>query len=131
MKLEAVRKTYYDYSGKLSEITRKLDFAGIAVVWVFRVGEKSGGIAFATCLLWSLGLFVLSLACDLLQYAYASCAWGIFHRVKERTDTREEEEFMAPSAINWPTLLFFWTKVVLAAVGYGILTIYIAKALCR
>jgi hypothetical protein len=40
MKLQKARDTYYEYSGKLSDITRQLSFAGIAIVWIFRAGDK-------------------------------------------------------------------------------------------
>ena len=69
MTLEEAKTTFYEASSTLSENARKLCFAGIAIVWIFKVGDKnSGGIAFSVDLLWPLGAFVLGLAFDLLQY---------------------------------------------------------------
>lgn len=37
MKLEDLRKSYYEYTQKTSEIVRYLGLAGIGVVWIFRI----------------------------------------------------------------------------------------------
>ena len=129
MKLAEYRSTYYEYTGKLSDIVRQLNFAGIAVVWIFKVGQETGGIPFAQCLLWPMGLFVLSLGFDLLHYIYASIAWGLFHRCKEKNGVNESEEIQARREINWPTNIFFWAKVAASLAGYSILIIYIAAQL--
>lgn len=36
MKLQDVRSTYYELSGKTSDLVRQLGFAGIALIWLFR-----------------------------------------------------------------------------------------------
>src|SRR5882724_1377019 len=102
MKLKDALKIYYERSTKLSEVVRQLNFAGIAVIWLFRTGEKTGGIPYSDSLLWPLGLLIASATFDLLQYAYASAAWGTFHRQKEKELNHDQEaEFHAPAAINW------------------------------
>lgn len=131
MKLAELRKTYYEFSGKLSDIVRQLNFAGIAVVWIFKVGQGNGGIPFAPCLLWSMGLFVVSLGLDLLHYIYATLAWGLFHRLKEKQHLLEDHDFGAPCQINWPTIVFFWTKIAVSLAGYVILTRYIVSQLLK
>lgn len=37
MQLKDTRESYQFFSGKASEIVRQLGFAGIAVIWVFKV----------------------------------------------------------------------------------------------
>ena len=39
MKLSDYRETYYEFSGKASDVTRQLAFAGIAIVWIFKIEE--------------------------------------------------------------------------------------------
>ena len=130
MKLSDYRQEYYGYSSKLSEITRQLNFAGIAIIWIFRVGDKNGGgIPFAPSLLWVLYLFAVSLAFDLGHYIYATAAWGLFCRRKEKAGVKEDKVLKAPIKINWPTLGFFWGKVCLNVVGYLALIVYIAGKL--
>ena len=118
MKRDEAREIYYEASATLSETVRHLDLAGVAVIWLFRVGEKTGGIVYAPIFLWPLVLFVLALGFDLLQYAYKAAAWGILHRVME---VKKVPEFSAPAAINWPTLIFFWGKVVFTVIAYFML----------
>lgn len=130
MTLAECRRDYYGYSGKLSDVTRQLNFAGVAIIWIFRVGDTNGaGIPFAGSLLWVLALFVLSLAFDLGHYIYATAAWGLFCHRKELAGIREDEAVKAPTKINWPSLGFFWGKVGLNVVGYVVLVGYIANRL--
>jgi len=118
MKLAGARENYEYFSGKLSEINRQLCFAGIAVVWIFATKSSEGGYALPEQLVFPLKYFVASLVVDLFQYAYASAAWGYFHRKKEKSGIGEDTEFGAPMYINWPTIAFFWLKVTLAFIGY-------------
>ena len=41
MKLRNYRQTYYDYSGKASDIARQLSFAGIAIIWIFKIQKDT------------------------------------------------------------------------------------------
>lgn len=137
MKLEAAQEIYEKRSTRLSEIVRQLNFAGIAVIWLFRTGEKTGGIPYNDVLLWPLSLFITSSAFDLLQSAYASAAWGIFSRQQEKklnlrlaeTDDIDDEIDDAPRAINWVSNVFFWGKAILTASGYFLLIRYLAAHL--
>lgn len=159
MKLKEAQDTYEARSTRLSEIVRQLNFAGIAVIWLFRSGDKTGGIPYTDALLWPLGVFLISAAFDLLQYAYASAAWGIFSRQQEkklnqrldemeRKGSQEEgkrkrgkveredaeakvddEIEEAPGPINWVSNSFFWGKAILTVLGYYFLISYIARYL--
>ncbi len=116
------------FTGKASDVARQLAFAGIATIWLLRVGEKTGGIPFSGALLWPLLLFVAALASDLLQYVYAGTAWSIFHRTKEKELKPEElgtKEFLAPREINWPTNFFYYLKLVLTVCAFFPLLTYI------
>src|SRR5262245_20433761 len=119
MTLKDAYDRYYNRSTKLSDVVRQLNFAGIAIIWLFRTGDKNGGIPFHNFLLWPLGFLIVSATCDLLQYVYASAAWGIFHRNKEKKLRNDSDAtFRAPAVINRPTLFFFWGKTGLTVGAY-------------
>ena len=128
MKLKDARDYYYFNSGKTSDLTRQLGLAGIAIIWIFKY-EVLGVQKVPENLLLPLGLIVVGLALDLLQYAIATGVWGIFHRIKERSGTKEDAEFKAPATFNWPALLFFWLKVFSIVGAYGLLLKHLASTI--
>lgn len=133
MILNDASAAYKAYSAKASDISRQLNLAGIAIIWIFRIGDKAGGVPFSEMLLLLLGGFALALALDLLQYIYGSIAWASFHRYKELKLRREglptTTEFLAPRWINWPSNVFFYSKILLTIVTYCFLLRHIAHAL--
>lgn len=129
MKQKEATETYRDHSGRLSDVNRQLCFAGIAVVWIFVIKQPSGNIFCEKGLVLPLVCFVSSLALDLLQYIVATLFWGIFQRVKEKSNIKEDTVFYAPRWINWPALAFFWLKVSVAFGGFFLLLINISKRL--
>jgi hypothetical protein len=130
MKLADARSAYDYFSGKASDIVRQLGFAGIAIIWVFKE-EVGGEIQIPQLLLWAGLLIILTLAFDLVHYAAGTLVWGAFHRSKERAGVSEEVEFAAPAAINWPGLVFFWSKILCIALAYVLLGVFVARALLR
>jgi hypothetical protein len=130
MKRSDLLKAYQDFSGLASTNTRNLDFAGIAVVWIFRTEGTKGQIeSLPSFLFLPLAGFVLSLFLDLSHYVYAALAWGVYHRLKEWEGGNADDEFTAPSAINYPSIAFFWSKIILCLVGYALLFIYVISRL--
>lgn len=118
MKLEGYKKDYHDFSGKLSDNVRKLAFAGIAIVWIFKQ-EENGTYVVPGILKTAMLLFVLSLSFDLLQYIYQTIVWGVFHRYNEKKfDGRGDVELLAPCYLNWPSNILLWSKVVVLVAGY-------------
>lgn len=121
MKLRDARSAYDAFSSKTSEIARQLSFAGIALIWLFRqVDAPVMGIP--EPLLFPTLLFALALALDLLHAAYGALAWGAFSRYHEWKGITEENDVTAPPLINWPSIAFFWSKVV-AVISAYIMTI--------
>ena len=119
MQLNDARTAYDGFTGKASDSARSLAFAGIAVVWVFRVGATSIPPDFILPLL----LFSASLGFDLLQYVVAGILWGTFLRHKEQqTDVDETTDFEAPAWINWPGNTLFGLKLLAVFLGYLSLT---------
>ena len=125
MKLKDALDSYYYNTQKVSEATRSLAFAGIGIVWVFRV-PAGKGFAVEDALYLPAALFALALAFDFLQYIAGTVVWGVYHRYKEtRGEIDEETEFLAPTQLNWITTLFFWLKVGAIAPGYYVLIKYL------
>jgi hypothetical protein len=121
MKISKMREDYDYFTGKVSEIVRQLNLAGVAIIWIFRVGKETGGVQYAASLKWVLGLFVLSLAFDLLQYIYQSVVWGSLNTHYYRLHKNEEKDIKVSGAWNYIALVFFWLKAVLTMVSYVLL----------
>lgn len=130
MKLGDIRDDYYTYSGKLSDISRNMCFAGIAVIWALRLGEAgSSGIPYSDKLLTPLVYFALSLAMDFIQYAWSTAATGIVNSVywKKHKDNDVEVEF--PSWLNHISILLFFIKLLFSFIGIAALILYLWKLL--
>ena len=127
MKLADLREAYKDYSRRAGDIVRQLAFAGIAVVWLFRV-EDSGqphldpdfvGVAF---------LLVLTLTFDLFQYAFGTLILGSIARWKENR-VEEDATFKIPRQANWPALSCLWLKIITGMVAYCWLLVLLFRRL--
>ena len=128
MKLSDLRSDYYELSGKASDVARGLAFAGIAVIWIFKTGSDVAP-RLRPELLPPIGLLSLGLAMDLLQYAYAAAAMAIYARRKEKQLVRltEDPDFDLPRQLNWPTLTFFWGKLLCIGAAYALIVRHIIK----
>lgn len=123
MKLPDARETYYYNSQKVSDITRQLAFAALALIWLFRpdgVGQYAvppiltcAGVAIVACLV-----------LDFLQYVLSTLIWGIYQRVlelrfqKQTEQDIDEVEFLIPPRINLAADILFWLKIVPLLVAY-------------
>jgi hypothetical protein len=130
MKLEDARENYYTLTGKASDVARQLAFAGIAVIWVFKVDAGPDNLGVPPSLhgagLW----LVVALSLDLLHYAIGSAISGSFHRLQERKDTvSAETEFEAPPWVNWPMIVCFWSKIASVGIAYTLILRHVARLL--
>jgi len=128
MKLKDARDAYDFYTGKTSDIIRYLGLAGIGIIWIFRV-EGTDKISLPQNLLFPIVLLIIGLGFDLLQYLTASVVWGAYHRHKEKSDTKEDEEFKAPRQINWLTDTFFVLKIIPIVWAYVLILRYLFRLL--
>lgn len=118
MKLKECRETYYEFSGKLSDNARKLAFAGIAIVWIFKHGNN-GKFTIPEALKTVMLMFVISLSLDLLQYIWQTIVWNVFAVYKEKKLKHNEEiDFLAPETFKNVADVIFWLKVIALVVGY-------------
>jgi hypothetical protein len=122
VKLSEIRDHYAKATESLSSVARQLALAGIAVVWVIRVGgDEAGRLKFSADMLMPLYLFVLSLTSDMAQYVWKSASFGIINSIQWRRKKSNDAEVKLSGFINYPTNLFFWSKVALCALGYIVL----------
>lgn len=128
MKLKDARDLYYFYSGKTSDLARQLGLAGIATIWLFKQ-EVEGMPKIPSPLIAPLILIIVGLAFDLIQYAVATCIWGVFQRSKEASGIIEDTDFLAPKYFNWPGISFFFLKTLAIVVAYVFLLSYLASTI--
>jgi hypothetical protein len=127
MKLPEYRQTFYDLSGKVSELTRQLAFAGIAIVWIFKKDAAADKLTIPGALMLPLLLLVLSLASDILQYFAGTAIWWLFYRLMEMRGFTDEEELGKHSPwLEAPIWLFFLLKFFLLIVAYFFIGRYLA-----
>lgn len=119
MRLSEYKQAYYEFSGKASDVARQLAFAGIIIVWIFKV-EGSSGPALPKGLLFPTILLCFSLACDLLHYIVGTITWGVFHRVHEKRnpDLSKDPELAASRSLNWPLNVLFYLKLTGVILAY-------------
>jgi hypothetical protein len=134
VKLADVRGAYQARSAKLSDIARQLAFAGIALVWLFRVQQKGGATVIPSQLRISAVLIGAGLVFDVLQYAAATLIWGVYGRRKELEIQRSatltsDADFEAPDWLNFPAITCLWAKVASIAVAYGFLVRFLLARL--
>ena len=126
MNLGKFRESYYDYTAKASDVARKLAFAGIAIVWIFRTGNGKDSSVPGPLLLPIL-LFAVTLGLDLLHYVCGSVTWGIFCRIKEKEPPPANDDWDAPAWLNWGTNLLFYAKIASVVAGYVAMTAFLWK----
>lgn len=90
MQLKDTRESYQFFSGKASEIVRQLGFAGIAVIWVFKVTVGDRQVVPPELLPAGI-LLVSGLTLDLLHYVTGTLIWGVYNRSKEKQLNAESE----------------------------------------
>lgn len=130
MKLSEYKKDYYFFSGKVSDLTRQMAFAGLAIIWVFKssIGDK---ISIEKELFLPAILFVLSLSFDICQYIYQTIAWNWFFEKHEKAKVKEDDDILAPRWMNYPSNVFFWLKVFALLSAYVIIIRYLSENLFK
>jgi len=126
VKIRKIREDLEATTKTLSDLVRQLAFAGIAVIWIIRAGDNSGGIRYSLEPLFpSLLLFVVALACDFAQYALKVLALfsaNTFFWMKRRD---EEREVKYSGWLNLGPYLFFLGKAVCLVIAYWKLFLFI------
>jgi hypothetical protein len=130
MKLQEAKEAFYDSTEKLSENIRKLVLAGVAIIWIFKVADKTAaGIIFSPALLPPLAAFVLSLVLDIGQYLYQGTAWWLYYRRMHKKGIGDDDEISPSGSLNLITFVLFYMKVFCCAFGFYRLLGYIWGAM--
>ncbi len=112
---------YGYYTGKASEISRSLAFAGIAIIWIFRNPE---GNLFNYQLLLPLILLIITLGLDLAQYFLGSIFWGVFYErkyyewKKGTISNTDVQDIKAPNSLSLPLVFVFLVKIIFLIWAY-------------
>jgi hypothetical protein len=124
MKLKEIREAYEELSGIASKLSRQLAFAGIGMIWIFRVstGEQT---SVPDGLLWPSILLISSLGIDLFQYLAQSITWYIYYIYQRKKNVKEDDEVNEPEWPNYPTWGLFFAKIIIMITAYVTLFKYL------
>ena len=123
MKLADVEDAKSYYSGKASDVTRQLTFAGIAVVWLLR-GENAAQ-PIPTPLVPVLLAYVVALGLDIVHYATSTLTWTRYYYGLLRQGVGDDDKFDEPKRINWLGYALFGCKIAAFLCGSIVLTCYL------
>jgi len=129
MKLEEFRKEAHDFTAKFSEINRNFAFAGVAIIWLFKIENIDGRFSMPEKLLWPLLFIIASLLFDLLQYLFSSIIWTRFHRMNENKGIDSRTDIKAPKWMSNIGYVLFYVKGSLNITGFIFLFCYTIKEL--
>ncbi|MCF8078614.1 MAG: hypothetical protein K9K88_04955 [Desulfobacterales bacterium] len=124
MKLEDYKKKYMEFSKKASDISRQLAFAGIAILWIFKVTEK-GIFRVPDELILPGLLFVITLALDLSQYLAGTIIWGALFHYQEHKNADKKAELSHSYFLPGIIWTIFILKMIIISLGYYKLLHYI------
>ena len=128
MKLGDLKKAYEDQSSIASEITRKLAFAGIAIIWIYKQGNGSSSNVPEELHLPTIFL-VLCLFIDLAQYIVGTLIYWRYFRWKEKQRTERNKEFKGSIMLTLPGWIFWVIKIILIIAAYVSLLYYLSVQL--
>ena len=83
IKLQDVWGFYDAYNKSVNEISRQVSYAGIALIWVFKISSPDG-IRIPKQLFVAAFLLGLCIVFDFLQYVFGSITYQIYGSYKEK-----------------------------------------------
>ncbi|MFC6095468.1 hypothetical protein ACFPVY_02330 [Flavobacterium qiangtangense] len=113
MKIEDYKKAKDNLTKLTSDLARQLAFAGIAVIWLFKLENNKGHI-FPEELVRPLEFLVLGLIFDLLQYLFLAGAHIIRYRKNEKSVIMLENPKWIPDV----GYVFWIVKIVFFMIAY-------------
>ena len=130
MRLSQIREAYEELSGKLSDVNRQLAFAGIGIIWIFKITDDHSPII-PNELLEPVIFLIMSLALDLCQYLIQTFTWYIYYLWKHYNNDDEEQIVHEPESFNCIPWLFLLFKVIALITAYIYLFIFLWERLFR
>lgn len=104
-------------STKVSDLNRTLILSGIGIIWIFAKNNNNGFVSLPINLLWTLILFVSSIALDLLQYIISIIVNAIFLRRKRKKNM--------PDWYSYVPWVMWSLKVLIMIIAYILISIYL------
>lgn len=122
--LKEVRDAYEELSGTLSSVVRQINFAGIAIVWIF-VDQTKNEIP---QLLLNACLFIgLSIILDAFQYMIGTTVWYWTYRQNHKLDKKDEEiEIQDNETRNVLPWVCLYLKFFITLIGYAFIIYFLA-----
>ena len=131
MKIDKYKEVYEKASSKLSDINRNIALAGIGLIWIFTKTDSKSIIPEELIL--PAIFLVISLTCDMLQYAYKVIVWAIIFRRREieikKNQWTREKDFEHSPKLNIPTWFFWCTKILLVLFAYFIILVFLIRTI--
>lgn len=125
MKLDEIRKAYEDLSGSLSSVVRQINFAGIAIVWIFVEKEPK---TVPLHLHNACTFLVISIILDALQYFVGTLCWHMCYLFKHNKNVADKDIDIHESEwINVIPWLCIYAKTIVTAIGYGYILSFLMK----
>ncbi len=126
MKLEEYKKDSYEFSKSTSDLVRQFAFAGIAIIWIFKI-EKPVDHLIPAKLFKPLLFLIFTLCFDLLQYLIPSIIWWIFYSYHERKGRSGNYEIKADGRLSLPGWICYLGKIIMLVIAYILITKYITQ----
>ena len=128
MKLEEYKKDSYEFSKSTSDLVRQFAFAGIAIIWIFKLDNAKIHLI-PQELLVPLFLFIITLAFDLFQYFIPSIIWTMFYKHHESKGRGGDFELKASKWLSRPGWICYYCKLITLIVGYFFVMKFIVSKL--
>lgn len=132
MKLSEIRDAYESLSGKLSDIVRQLSFAGIGIIWIFRVSNSENSILISKELYWPLLWLVITLILDALQYLISSLIWYfVYCKYKKDNKNNDDGKVIVKEKERWniASWVFWLLKTITLSIAFVYLACYLVDKL--
>lgn len=130
MKLNDYKNDLTNATKRTSEIVEKLSFAGIALIWILRLGEEGKDIHLNTDLIAPAGLLTLTLFLHLTQYFLKGLFLKWFYKEKAKSFKGNDE---VPGSYNktYQSIVgsIYVLKVVTLLLAYAGLLYYVVNTL--
>ena len=112
MKLEDYKKDSYEFSKSASDLVRQFAFAGIAIIWIFKLDKPQEHII-PIELIKPLLFLIFTLASDLLQYFIPSIIWSLFYIYHESMGRANDYDIKANRWFSKPGWIFYYGKIIM------------------
>jgi hypothetical protein len=96
---------------------RQFAFAGIAIVWIFKIDKPKDHLIPAELFI-PLLFLVVALAFDFLQNLIGAFIWFLFYRHHEKLGHGEEFDTKANGWVTVPIWCFFGLKIIMLMIAY-------------